>query len=391
MPMLSFMAASWMGENNSDARLTLVAQYAIACPNWTAPAGSCTAKRHPFLWKVDEAKAVNDVASASIAELYMADSSGPIGMRRGDGALITYGLKNWSTASANLFELASGSALPQSLEGGWNATLGGLTPSWHSWTQLPGKELVLLSYRRLRYGALGPGGSAYSESLFETRMACASGRCRLNLSTLYTWSNRTTPTSQTPPQSGQTSPLLSDRIALDEHNNVAYAQAFPYAGSDISVFDLTSKRFLPSIAAGGAELMCLHYDKITAQLVAIVANSTGSSSRLSMISIDVTTHRQSKLLDLADLPAALSIGRRGKESGAMCTVSQAKGQLVLQLHKVDPTAQAWCAVSEVHVMHVDVRKKMASAPERVQIIDNLGPAGAGREWRLVEPTLTYSA
>lgn len=394
LAVLSFATASWNGENNSDARLTLVAQYVIACTNWTAPVGSCTAKRHPFLWKVEAGKAVKDVASASIAELYMADSTGPIGMRRGDGALITYGLKNWSTSSAALFELSSASS-PLGLKGGWNASVGGLTPSWQSWAQLPGMPLVLLSYRRLRYNALGPGGSALTESLFETRMACASGRCYLNLSTLYTWSNRTTATSaRWPPEpSGQTSPLLSSRMAVDEHEGRVYAQAFPYTGSDISVFDLKTKRFLPSIESGGVELMCLHHDKTTSQLVAIVANKTDSGTQLSLISVDVTTHHQSKILNLPDLPATLSIGRRRKESGAICSVSQTKGQLALQLHKVDPTAQPWCAVSEVHVLHVDVQKKTASTPERVQImIDNLGPVGAGaREWRLVEPTLAYSA
>ena len=62
--------------------------------------------------------------------------------------------------------------------------------------------------------------------------------------------------------------------------------------------------------------------------------------------------------------AGLAVARRG--DGAICSFSQAGGALALQLVKVDPTAEAWAAVEEVHVLSVDTRTPSAAPPQKAR-------------------------
>ena len=71
-------------------------------------------------------------------------------------------------------------------------------------------------------------------------------------------------------------------------------------------------------------------------------------------------------------------------------VSQASGALALQLVRLDETAAVWAATEEVHVLNVDTRKRTWSPPVKLDATSRLGPAGAGRSWRLVAPFLHYS-
>jgi hypothetical protein len=255
---------------------------------------------------------------------------------------------------------------------------------------------VLLSFIRIQHQEMGRQSVAVSENLYKTSMVCAGGRCQLHVVSLYSWSNQSAPSPPTPRPGHD----MGNAPAIDEQHGLLYVQAHPQASSPISVFNLNTNTFdapLPSggLEGKGAELMCLHYDEMGARLGAIVVEHDGTPSfdsltKLSLVSINVTSGSHATVLELPPLPAGLTVGRRAGKYEAMCAYSQAKGMLTLQLHKLDPLALSFCGVEELHQLRIDVRKGIAEPPTRVKLVDNLGPAGAGRSWRLVSPRLKYS-
>jgi hypothetical protein len=374
---------------NSDARLILTADFVMSCNNWTVqpPAGTCTTVRHPWLWKVDltSGAAGTDIASKASAALYTQAGGTVVGMRRSDGALSVYGHIN--ATSASLVELAMPGKVdePLPLTGSWN-NHNGLVPPWLSWALMPTGKLVLLSFERVKQESTGGGAFTLNVTLYVTSM----DQSRLHIEPLYTWSNMSG--SSPPPPADKT---FGDLLTVDETNGLLYTTDYGSfsRGAAIRVFDLTARTFQAALPAppsgGGGELMCLHFDKNTSTLGAVLYDGT---THLQLISIDAKSGHRTSRLTLPDVPDGLSIGRRANLYEAVCSFSEYKGMLALQLEKLDPAVASerrYANVIEVHVLAIDVRAATAMPPMPIKA--DLPPPTSGETWRLVLPTLKFSA
>ena len=354
----------------------VIATRAVACvdfgvaQNCTWYGASLNVQSPPFFGSLDVATgSASAVPGVSDSYLNFVSGTGPNFVSVTESASVGGAILKNSTSSLVWVDTANGTTTALSAP----AVSRRGCPGWLEVAEVNGAPCLLGWLATITHPDM-----AVDEALTCTELPASAAAGVLGTTTI--WSNRSSAGS-----SGVPTLQLGDEHAIDTDAGILYAQ---FNAGSLARFDLSTASFLPALPVK-SELNCLHHDKQTRRLNALIADGKGAGG-MSLVSVDPSSGALSApRLAIPPPPPGLAPLQLQEWDGPKCTYSLTTGEMLRLLAKLeDGAAHPYLSLAELYVQHVDTRAPAVSAPALVDAPLGDLPAGAVG-WRFVNPLVSF--